>query len=128
MSRIAGAARVDTSRREPSEDRSAPSSRSATTSTIQRIVVGLVTGVVVATSIPAVAQTDEIQVYDASHAEPGIFNLTWHNNFTPSGIKTTAFPDAVTADKSWNGVTEWAYGVTPWFETGLYLPLYTVDK
>ena len=32
------------------------------------------------------------------------------------------------ADKSFNGVTEWAYGVTPWFEQGLYLPLYSADK
>jgi len=29
------------------------------------------------------AQTDEIQVYDADIAEPGIFNLTWHNNLSP---------------------------------------------
>ena len=76
----------------------------------------------------AVAQTDEIQVYDASHAGPGVFNLTWHNNFTPSGVDTPAFPGAVVADKSFNGVTEWAYGVTAWFEQGLYLPLYSADK
>jgi hypothetical protein len=74
------------------------------------------------------AQTDEIQVYDASHADPGVFNLTWHNNFTPRGIKTPAFPGANVADKSFNGVTEWAYGVTGWFEAGLYLPLYSIDK
>jgi len=76
----------------------------------------------------AAAQTDEIQVYDASHAAPGVFNLTWHNNFTPFGDDRPAFPGAVVADKSFNGVTEWAYGVTPWFEQGLYLPLYSVDK
>lgn len=74
------------------------------------------------------AQTDEIQVYDASHADPGVINLTWHNNFTPSGDPAPAFPGAVVADKSFNGVTEWALGVTPWFEQGLYLPLYSVDK
>jgi hypothetical protein len=79
-------------------------------------------------SRPAAAQTDEIQVYDGGLAAPGIFNLTWHNNFTPSGVTTPAFPGAVVADHSWNGVPEWAYGVTPWFETGLYLPLYTWDK
>ncbi len=56
-----------------------------------------------------------------------MFNLTWHNNFTPSGIKTPAFPGAVTADKSWNGVPEWAYGVAKWFEAGLYMPLYSLD-
>jgi len=76
----------------------------------------------------ALAQTDEIQVYDASHADPGTFNLTWHNNFTPDGVKTPAFPGAVVANKSFNGVPEWAYGVTDWFEAGLYMPLYTVDR
>jgi hypothetical protein len=74
------------------------------------------------------AQTDEIQVYDAGLAAPGVFNLTWHNNFTPDGIKTPAYPGTVTADKSWNGVPEWAYGLTPWFELGLYLPLYSHDQ
>jgi len=84
--------------------------------------------VVAATPRVVLAQSDEIQVYDANHADPGVLNLTWHNNFTPSGIPTPAFPGAVVADKSFNGVTEWAYGVTSWFEQGLYLPLYSVDK
>jgi hypothetical protein len=40
--------------------------------------------VLLATAMPlsppvALAQTDEIQVYDAAIAEPGVFNLTWHN-------------------------------------------------
>ena len=74
------------------------------------------------------AQTDEIQVYDGRLAPPGTFNLTLHNNFTPSGVTTPAFPGALVADKSLNGVPEWAYGVTPWFETGLYLPLYSIGK
>src|SRR5881409_2854212 len=73
----------------------------------------------------AFAQADEIQVYDAELAAPGIFNLTWHNNFTPKGIDTVPYPGGVVADRSFNGVTEWAYGVSDWFETGLYLPLYT---
>jgi hypothetical protein len=80
--------------------------------------------------LPAIAsaQTDEIQVYDAAIAAPGVFNLTWHNNFTPKGITIPAFAGAVTADKSWNGVPEWAYGVTDWFEAGLYMPIYSLDK
>jgi hypothetical protein len=76
----------------------------------------------------AFAQTDEIQVYDGGLAPVGTFNLTLHNNFTPKGITTPAFPGAVVADKSWNGVPEWALGVTPWFEAGLYLPLYSHDQ
>jgi hypothetical protein len=81
-------------------------------------------------AVPAVAlgQTDEIQVYDGAIAEVGVFNLTWHNNFTPKGLKTPAFPGAIISDKSLNGVTEWAYGVTDWFEAGLYLPLYSISK
>lgn len=61
------------------------------------------------------AQTDEIQVYDAEIAAPGQFELTWHNNFTPSGRRPAAL----------NGVPEWAYGVTDWLEAGTYLPVYT---
>ncbi len=74
------------------------------------------------------AQTDEIQVYDGAIAPPGKFNLTWHNNFTPDGLKAPAFPGGIIPDRSWNGVTEWAYGVTDWFEMGLYLPLYSFSK
>ena len=74
------------------------------------------------------AQTDEIQVYDGGLAPVGTFNLTLHSNFTPKGLTTPAFPGAVVADKSFNGVPEWALGVTPWFEAGLYLPLYSRDK
>lgn len=76
----------------------------------------------------AFGQTDEIQVYDGSLAAKGKFNLTLHNNFTPSGVKTPAFPGALVSDKSLNGVSEWAYGATDWFEAGLYLPLYSIDK
>ena len=74
------------------------------------------------------AQTDEIQVYDGGLAAPGEFNLTLHTNYTPDGVTTPAFAGALVADKSLNGVPEWAYGVTPWFEAGLYLPLYRIGK
>jgi hypothetical protein len=74
----------------------------------------------------AQAQTDEIQVYDAEIAAPGQLNLTWHNNYTFSGPSQPAFPGAVVSNRALNGVPEWGYGVTPWFETGLYLPVYTL--
>ncbi len=74
------------------------------------------------------AQTDEIQVYDATLTAPARLNLTLHNNFTPEGLKTPAFPGALISDKSWNGVPEWAYGVTRWLEAGLYLPLYSIGS
>src|SRR5258705_7301666 len=70
------------------------------------------------------AQTDEIQVYDGGLAAPGKFNLTLHTNFIPNGLTTPAFAGAVVPDKSLNGVPEWAYGVTTWFEAGFYFPPY----
>jgi hypothetical protein len=79
----------------------------------------------IAAPLTAFAQTDEIQVYDAAIADKGKVNLMLHNNFTPSGIKTPAYPGAVQSDKALVGVAEWAYGVTDWFEQGLYLPLYS---
>ncbi|HLH39260.1 MAG TPA: hypothetical protein VKX39_08950 [Bryobacteraceae bacterium] len=71
------------------------------------------------------AQTDEIQVYDAEIAEKGIFNLMIHTNFTPIGRKTPDYPGAIIPNDSVNGASEWAYGVTDWFEQGLYLPVYS---
>ena len=71
------------------------------------------------------AQTDEIQVYDAEIAPPGIFNVMVHSNFTPHGRTDPAFPGAVIANHSFNGAWEWAYGVRPWMEQGLYLPVYS---
>jgi hypothetical protein len=73
------------------------------------------------------AQTDEIQVYDAAITARDEFSLTLHNNFTPTGLKTPAFPRGLVSDKAWVGVAEWAYGATDWFEAGLYLPLYSIS-
>ena len=76
----------------------------------------------------AFAQTDEIQVYDAEIADPGVVNLMVHNNFTPDGLKTPRFPGGLVPNGTLNGVPEWAYGVTDWFEQGLYLPLYSLSS
>lgn len=74
------------------------------------------------------AQTDEIQVYDGSISAPGVLNLTLHNNYIANGQKAPAFPGALIPDRSFNGVSEWAYGVNDHFEAGLYLPLYSVSR
>jgi len=86
---------------------------------------GLVLLTLLATPLLTRAQTDEIQVYDAQIAEQGIFNVMVHSNFTPIGRKTGDFRGAIIANDSVNGAAEWAYGVTPWFEQGLYLPVYS---
>ena len=75
--------------------------------------------------VAALAQTDEIQVYDAEIADKGVFNLMIHSNFTPIGRKTADYRGGIIPEHSWNGAVEWAYGVTDWFEQGLYLPVYT---
>ena len=93
-----------------------------------RVRISVLVALLLAAPALAFGQTDEIQVYDGGLAPVGIFNLTLHNNFTPKGLTTPAFPGAVVADKSFNGVPEWALGVTPWFEAGLYLPLYSRDN
>ena len=87
------------------------------------IAIGFV--VLAATSF---AQTDEIQVYDAEIADPGVFNVMLHMNFTPVGKKDPSFPNAIIPNNSVNGAVEWAYGVKPWFEQGLYLPVYSLNS
>jgi hypothetical protein len=96
---------------------------------ISQRLSGLAVGLLSLANLPAAwAQTDEIQVYDAEIAAPGVINLTWHNNFISSGSGTPDFPGAIVPDKSLNGVSEWAYGVAPWFEAGLYFPLYSITR
>ncbi len=79
--------------------------------------------VLLAIPVAALAQTDEIQVYDAEIADPGVFNVMLHTNYTPIGRKTPDFPGGIIPNHSVNGALEWAYGVKDWFEQGLYLPV-----
>lgn len=83
----------------------------------------LVTLCLLAMPALAVAQTDEIQVYNGEIAPVGIFNLMIHNNFTPQGRTTPDYTGAIIANHSYQVTAEWAYGVTPWFEQGLYMPV-----
>ncbi len=73
----------------------------------------------------ALAVTDEIQVYTGEIVPVGQFGLTWHNNYAINGLKTPDFPGGLVDHHAYSSVTEWAYGVTDWFEAGLYLPLFT---
>ena len=76
----------------------------------------------------ALAQTDEIQVYDGAISEKGKWGLMLHNNFTPKGLKEEPFPGGIVSHRAYVGVAEWAYGVNDWFEAGLYLPLYSYSQ
>ncbi len=76
--------------------------------------------------LPALATPgDEIQVYTGGVMPVGEVGLTWHNNFTLNGEKTPDFPGALANHHAYASVTEFALGVTDWFEAGLYLPLYS---
>jgi hypothetical protein len=90
------------------------------------LLLSLVPGTLWPASV--LAQTDEIQVYDGGMAARGVFNLALHNNYVARGLETPAFEGGVTADRSWNGAPEWALGIRSWFEAGLYLPLYSLDR
>jgi hypothetical protein len=87
-----------------------------------RAALGLV---LLAAPAAVFAQTDEIQVYDGEVTDHGVVNLMIHSNFIARGGKTAAFPGGIVPNHSVNGTAEFAFGVTDWFEQGLYLPVYT---
>jgi hypothetical protein len=85
--------------------------------------LGLLAGVVwsILPGQPASA-TDEIQVYNAGIAAVGQFTIQQHLNYIPLGLKDPPFPGGLVSNHSINGTPEFAYGVTDWWEVGLYLP------
>ena len=85
----------------------------------------LVSAALLSFASPAFAVTDEIQVYTGEIMPVGRAGLTWHNNYALDGLKTPDFPGGLVDNHTYSSVTEWALGVTPWFEAGLYLPLFT---
>lgn len=66
--------------------------------------------------------TDEIQVYNAAIAAVGQFTIQQHLNYIPLGLKEPPFPGGLVSNHSLNGTPEFAYGVTDWWELGLYFP------
>src|SRR5450432_2845994 len=72
--------------------------------------------------------TDEIQVYNAGIAAVGQFTIQQHLNYIPLGIKDPPFPGGLVSNHSINGTPEFAYGVTDWWEVGLYLPFAVQDR
>jgi hypothetical protein len=72
--------------------------------------------------------TDEIQVYNAAIAAPGQFTIQQHLNYVPLGVKDQPFSGGLVSNHSINGTPEFAYGVTDWWELGLYLPFAIQDQ
>ena len=90
---------------------------------------GLLAGAILAvlSGQPANA-VDEIQVYNAGIAAPGQFTIQQHLNYIPLGLKDPPFPGGLVSNHSLNGTPEFAYGVTDWWEVGLYLPFAVQDQ
>lgn len=88
-----------------------------------RARLGRLAGVALALlSAQAARATDEIQVYNAGIAAPGQFTIQQHLNYVALGLKDPPFPGGLVSHGSLNGTPEFAYGVTDWWEVGLYLP------
>jgi hypothetical protein len=83
---------------------------------------GALTAVVLQGASREAHATDEIQVYNAEIAAPGTFTLQQHLNYVWSGSTTPDFPGGFAPYHSLNGTPELAYGVTDWYELGLYVP------
>jgi len=89
----------------------------------------LLAGVVFAAAPGGPAKaTDEIQVYNAAIAAVGQFTIEQHLNYTAAGLKDPPFPGGLVSNHAINGTPEFAYGVTDWWEVGLYLPFAIQDQ
>src|SRR5271165_7140253 len=69
---------------------------------------------------PSAHAADEIQVYTGEINEVGQFSVQQHLNYTIKGLTEPAYPGALIDNHALNGTPEFAYGVTPWLELGLY--------
>jgi hypothetical protein len=69
------------------------------------------------------ALPDEIQVYVDDLNEPGAFSLQEHVNTTPVGSEEEPRPGETVAAHGLRLTSEFAYGLTPSLEAGLYLPV-----
>lgn len=65
---------------------------------------------------------DEIQVYNAEIADVGQFTIQHHFNYAFIGRKEPDFPGGLVPNHALNATPEFAWGITEWFELGLYIP------
>jgi hypothetical protein len=88
---------------------------------------GLVALATVLLSVTRAHATDEIQVYNAAIASVGQLTIQQHLNYVNVGKAEPAFPGGLVSNRSLNGTPEFAYGLTDWWEVGLYLPFAVQD-
>jgi len=89
----------------------------------QRLRTSILVLAVSAALLPRAARAvDEIQVYNAEIVQVGRFALEQHLNYAINGRKEPDFPGGLVPHHALNGTPELAYGVTKWYELGLYVP------
>jgi hypothetical protein len=90
---------------------------------LRRATAPLLAAFVLCSWGPDVAHAiDEIQVYNADINEVGQFSVQQHLNYTMKGQPDPDYPGGLVSNHALNGTPEFAYGVTPWLEFGLYVP------
>ena len=90
-----------------------------------RLCAAGIAAVLVVSAQPALAVDqvhDEIQVYNAEIAGVGQWTYEQHVNYAAVGQTIPEFSGGFTSNRSLQGTPEFAYGMTPWWEAGLYLP------
>ncbi|MDB5567564.1 MAG: hypothetical protein JWP84_4130 [Tardiphaga sp.] len=98
-------------------------------SQLVRMASGILAGATLCITFARPAKAvDEIQVYNANIAAPGQFTIQQHLNYVGAGLKEAPFPGGLVSHGSLNGTPEFAYGVTDWWEVGLYLPFAVQDR
>jgi hypothetical protein len=92
------------------------------------VAVASLAGALILLASNAARATDEIQVYNAGIAKVGQFTIQQHLNYVALGQKDPPFPGGFPSNHSLNGTPEFAYGMTDWWELGLYLPFAVQDR
>jgi hypothetical protein len=95
-----------------------PHSLAVLTATLAFASLELATGAAIA----ADQVHDEIQVYNAEIADLGQFTYEQHLNYAGAGQTVPEVRNGFFSNRSLQGTPEFAYGLTPWWEPGLYLP------
>ncbi len=68
------------------------------------------------------ASSDEIQVYDDAINKPGELSVDMHLNYVVSGVRQSSYPKEIPSNHDFRMTPEFAYGIDPNWEGGLYLP------
>jgi hypothetical protein len=84
--------------------------------------VAVLSAVIFIAAIATARAADEIQLYNAEIAEVGQFTVQQHLNYAFIGRKEPDFPGGFPSNHALNGTPEFAWGITRWFELGLYIP------